>query len=242
MHDLSERILIVVPCYNEEKRLDISEIDNLGDKYYILFVNDGSSDNTPDILDRVMANNMYVIHLEQNVGKAEAIRLGMNYAMTLPCFENISWVGFWDADFSTPIKEIPFFFAYEKLFEQKVDAIFGSRILKFGSKIDRKHLRHYLGRIFATFTKMLLDLDCYDSQCGSKLFRKEIIEKIFSEKFISKWIFDLEIILRMKNNIIIEYPVARWIEKGGSKVKVFRIAIRTIIELVKIRKKYITKT
>ncbi len=98
-----------------------------------------------------------------------------------------------------------------------------------GATIERKILRHYLGRIFATFAGVILRIGVYDTQCGAKILQRDLAKKVFKNKFISKWLFDVEIFARIigiyglekTKNITIEVPLSQWIYKKGSKIKFF---------------------
>ena len=238
MYNMSKKICLVIPCFNEESRLDFNKLLKKRNSTYFIFVNDGSTDNTYLLLQKNLKRNFYILNLEKNHGKAEAIRQGILFLKTLPIYKKIEWIGFWDADLSTSLEELKFFFKYLSIFDKKVDAIFGSRIYKLGSKIKRSYLRHISGRVFATIVGFLLKIQCYDSQCGAKLFRKNLINIAFNKPFISKWIFDIEIILRLKNQVIIEYPLMFWHDCKGSKIRIIPDIIEIILDLFKIRKCY----
>jgi len=241
MSNSTEKICLVVPCYNEAKRLDFEKFGEWEQNHCLLFVNDGSKDNTVEILRNNLKKNAYILDLKKNVGKAEAIRQGMLYLKTLPIFEEISWFGYWDADLATPLSEISNFFLYGKAFYPEADAIIGSRIIKLGSNIRRTLKRYFLGRLFANIASIVLKLDMYDSQCGAKLFKKELLDKCFTEPFISKWIFDVEIILRMNQQKIVEYPLKEWEDKTGGHLRVCSVAVKIVIDLVRLRNKYLNK-
>ena len=238
MLNSSEKICLVVPCYNEAKRLDFEEFKQWEQKYYFLFVNDGSNDNTLEVLRNNFKNNAYVLDLKNNFGKAEAIRQGVLFLKTLPIFEEISWFGYWDADLATPLSEIDNFLLYRKAFYPETDAIIGSRIIKLGSNIRRTVQRYFFGRLFANIANIVLKVDMYDSQCGAKLFKKELTDRCFAEPFISRWIFDVEIILRIKQQKIVEYPLKQWEDKTGGHLRACSVALKTITDLVKLRNKY----
>jgi dolichyl-phosphate beta-glucosyltransferase len=240
MSDLPEKICLVIPCYNEEMRLNFEEFKAFDKNCFFLFVNDGSKDNTLELLEKNRDDNIIVFNLEKNSGKAEAVRQGMLYIKTLPLFDEIKWVGYWDADLATPLFEVFNFILYCNKFNVGASSIWGSRVKRLGSNILRSPKRHYLGRLFATVACQVLNLKCYDSQCGAKLFKKELIDIVFSEKFISKWIFDIEILLKLKNYNVIEYPLFEWKDISGSKVKILDVSYRTLIEIFKIRKKYLS--
>ena len=120
--------------------------------------------------------------------------------------------------------------------------------MRIGSHIERSEKRHYVGRIIATFIDNILKLKVYDTQCGSKLFTKELAELLFKEAFISRWLFDVELFARMINlygretalQKMLEIPLDKWINKDGSKVKMSYF-FKLLIDLYKIRKKYFKK-
>lgn len=241
MKPLTEKICLVVPCYNEEKRLKIQEFTSFDPNCYIVFVNDGSKDETLKLIQENVSSKCFCLNLEQNQGKAEAIRQGILFLKGLPIFSEIQWVGYWDADLSTPLTEIYNYLLYYQTFAPEAQAIWGSRVRRLGSDIKRTYKRHILGRFFANVTSLVLHLRCYDSQCGAKLFQKELIAPGFGEKFISRWIFDVELMLRLDHYAIVEYPLQHWYDVGGSKIKMFSVAYRTLMEIFKIRDKYVKK-
>jgi dolichyl-phosphate beta-glucosyltransferase len=105
--------------------------------------------------------------------------------------------------------------------------IMGIRIKRLGSKVDRKLIRHYLGRVFATFVSLMLGLPTYDTQCGAKIISANLAKEICNNPFSSAWFFDVELIMRIKKlkgeeytiNNIYEYPLFEWNEIEGSKIK-----------------------
>jgi glycosyltransferase involved in cell wall biosynthesis len=231
-------VCLIVPCFNEARRLDVKAVANAPAGVTCLLVNDGSQDGTRELLDRHQSDVVRVLHLPHNVGKAEAIRQGVLHARDAGLLDHVEWVGYWDADFATPLSEVPNFLAYESLDTLRADGIVGSRIYKLGSRIVRSYLRHLLGRFFATVAGVLLRLESYDSQCGAKLFRIDQVERAFSEPFISRWIFDVEILLRLREQRLIEYPLRTWTDVSGGKLNPLNVAVSTLIDLVKIRRHY----
>ena len=225
-------ILIVVPCYNEEKRLPVRpflDFARLQKHYHFLFVDDGSSDHTFGLLEQMCKENpaqMDVLKLEKNGGKAEAVRQGFLKALGTQAW----YIGFWDADLATPLYVLPEFIqAYHE--KPSLEMIFGSRVRLMGHRVERKMLRHYLGRIFATMASNVIKLSIYDTQCGAKIFRKTpVLAEIFKTPFKSKWIFDVEILARYLqikrreglkdfDELILELPLPEWRDVGASKVR-----------------------
>jgi len=115
-----------------------------------------------------------------------------------------------------------------------------------GAQVKRKNSRHYLGRIFATVASKILKLPVYDTQCGAKLYKKNIVLQLFEEQFITKWLFDVELLARYINLFgrgnaiekIYEFPVFRWEDVGASRLKIIDF-IKAPLELWKINKKYL---
>lgn len=223
----SQDTCIVIPCYNEENRISMDEYSIFLDKnqsILICFVNDGSSDTTLSvlkILKKKHYNQIDILSLEKNLGKAEAVRKGINY-----CNQkyNHKYIGFLDADLATTLEE---FLELQNYLHGNVSFCFGSRILKIGSTIIRKKSRFLIGRIVATFISRSLQLKIYDTQCGCKIFTKEQSELLFKKKFISRWLFDVELFYKMiilygKEDAVkkmAEIPLKLWVEKGNSKVR-----------------------
>jgi len=237
------KVCIIIPFFNEEKRFNSSHVANFienHDDYSFCLVNDGSSDGTLSLLNGLQSsfNQVKVIDLVQNCGKAEAIRQGMMEVLTWNKFE---YVAFLDADFSAPIEVIPFMLDSHP----DISVYLGARIKYLGVNIFRDSFRHYVGRVFATLASSTLNLPIYDTQCGAKIFRKDLIEVAFGEPFISTWLFDLEVIMRIVKKlgwnqfslVSREIPLYEWIEKGGSKVKMSYM-FRLPFDLLKVRKKY----
>ena len=106
MCDLPEKICLIIPCHNEAKRLDLDKFERAGSHCYFLFVNDGSKDDTSEKITSRLKSNMCILNIAKNVGKGEAIRQGMLQMKTLPIFREIKWIGYWDADLSTPLEEL----------------------------------------------------------------------------------------------------------------------------------------
>jgi len=240
-----QKTCIVVPCYNEAKRLDFEAftlfMKNEGEIDF-LFCNDGSSDKTLDLLKNLQEKHpgRIMIHdMPHNSGKAEAVRHGI-----IEAFKKNSYlfVGFWDADLATPLEEIPNFLT--QIINNNKKIAMGSRMKRLGATVERKGSRHFLGRVFSTFSSLILKLPVYDSQCGAKIFRSDLVV-LFEEKFITRWLFDVELLARYRNrfgiqdslNSILEVPVNVWVEKGGSKLKL-KDMIKVPLELFAIYKKY----
>lgn len=217
---------LVIPCYNEEKRLNLAAFNDAIEKYSSLnlcFVDDGSRDNTLQLLQNAFAQNdrVKIISQKKNAGKAVAVRSGILNAIH---DDESELVGFWDADLATPLSELEHFL--HEFQKPGIELVIGCRFRRMGSDVKRKTSRHYLGRVFATAVSLLLAMPVYDTQCGAKVMRTELAEKIFANPFISPWLFDVELLKRMKElkgiklceQSIIELPLRRWNDIDGSKL------------------------
>jgi dolichyl-phosphate beta-glucosyltransferase len=222
-------VAIVVPCYNESRRLPVARfeqyIQSTGTEF--VFVDDGSTDETIEILKKIelaYPDQVVVVSCGSNMGKGEAVRRGINVAFA----RHVDYVGFWDADLATPLEVISDFLA-EFATRRDCLMVFGSRVRLLGREIDRSVLRHYLGRVFATVASFVLRLPVYDTQCGAKLFRvTPMTVSLFATPFCSRWTFDVEIIARhiqkvgsvtTAANQMFEFPLYIWKDVAGSKVK-----------------------
>ncbi len=224
-----QNTIIIIPCYNEEKRLSseqfIDFINNHKD-VLLLFVNDGSNDNTCSVLKNIekeTESNCIILNNTENKGKAEAIRFAIDFAVKNHDFD---YIGYLDADLATPLNEI---YTISGIIQsQNYKLVMGTRIRRMGATIERKFKRYILGRIFATASSLLLKIPVYDTQCGAKVMSKDIALLVIQKPFISRWLFDVEIIARTvihlgfkeSLNKILEYPLNSWEDKGKSKIKI----------------------
>jgi dolichyl-phosphate beta-glucosyltransferase len=221
--------LVVVPCFNEERRLDVQQFSSLAQsgRLRLLFVNDGSTDGTLDVLMGLASSfpAVELLDLPRNVGKAEAVRRGLVQGVDA----GASVIGYYDADLATPPPEL---LRLIRVLDDRPDVSFvmAARVALLGRTIERSAVRHYLGRVFASAASIVLRLRVYDTQCGAKVFRvtPAVIDSI-SRPFRSSWIFDVELIGRllhpwradpMAANSFEEVPLREWRDISGSKLGV----------------------
>ncbi|PTQ68336.1 glycosyltransferase [Celeribacter persicus] len=237
------RTLVVVPCYNEARRFNNEafacfmaghpDVD-------FIFVNDGSTDATDERLEAFRAHwpqRVTVLNLVRNAGKAEAVRLGLLYA----CDQGVTRVAYWDADLATPLEAIPDFIrAFDRFSETHV--VFGARRQMLGHRIERRLSRRIVSRLCAFMARLALDLPIRDSQCGAKMLRNSpALRRALSEPFTAGWLFDVELFMRLKDNLgldrhkyaFYEHPLAEWDEVPGSKVTARAIA-KSGLEMLKL--------
>ena len=246
-------LVVVVPCYNEEARLDTERFLAFVQTFPVarfLFVDDGSSDGTARVLGelcRAAPEAFSFFSLERNQGKAEAVRRGMVAAME----GGAELVGFWDADLAAPLEAVPIFRA-ELESNPWMHLVMGSRVQMLGRRIERTPLRHYLGRVFATVVSLMLGLRVYDTQCGAKLFRATPeVRSVFAEPFRTRWLFDVEILARLLCRMapeeidpdaprVHEVPLRRWRDVSGSKLRPHHM-LRTPLDLLTIWRAYLRR-
>lgn len=243
---------IVVPAYNEERRLPVAEFAaflRATDDIEFVFVDDGSTDATAEVVLQLVEqwpDRVALIAMPRNSGKAEAVRTGLVHAATtVPAPER---VGYFDADLATPLRAIPEMVA---LFDEAphLDIVMASRVQLLGRAIERNAARHYAGRVFATFASMLLEMPVYDTQCGAKLFRvTESLIEALAEPFVAGWVFDVELLRRLQltrrahgelpvEEATFEFPLERWRDVKGSKVRPTDFP-KAIVELARIYARY----
>ena len=218
---------VVIPCYNEEERLLSKEFINYIDKntgYHLCFVNDGSKDKTLEVLKTLQKGRedfITVYDCEKNGGKAEAVRLGM---LHMAKKEDLDYIGFLDADLSTDLADFDDLVKTIETSEFKI--VSGSRIARMGANITKESARKIISMTINLIIRTILKMDFKDTQCGAKIFHKDVINIAFSKKFVTQWIFDVEIFKRMSQHfglkkaktMLCEQPLKRWIHADGSKL------------------------
>jgi glycosyltransferase involved in cell wall biosynthesis len=240
-----QKVSLVIPCYNEEHRLESDAIlDFLQGHPHIrvLFVNDGSLDNTQHVIERLEAQNpaqVSCLTLPHNVGKAECVRQGMLNRLQST---DTAWLGFWDADLATPLDELDRMLTVPS---EATKIILSCRVNRPGASVRRQAWRRIVGRIGATMISSVTGLTMNDPQCGAKLIHRDVAKAVFSEPFLSRWLFDVEILLRLKraypaigtDDSAVEVPVMKWTDVPGSKMKTHHL-FGSLIDLAKIALRY----
>ncbi len=244
--------LVVVPCYDEARRLPVPRYESFlraAPDVGLVLVDDGSRDGTLALLQGLAARHpagAEVVALPCNRGKAEAVRQGVLHALA----RRPAWFGYWDSDLSTPLETILLFRA---LLRERPDLglVQGARVQLLGHRIERRALRHYVGRVAATAISSALRLPVYDTQCGAKLFRAGAeTERLFDEPFLSPWLVDVELLARWAQArarhggpdpaaAVYEYPLPEWTDVRGSKVRP-RDYLAAGRDLYRIRRRYLT--
>ena len=233
VHELNNTIIeqrcvgVVIPCYNEEERLLSVEFLDFVDKhsgYHLCFVNDGSKDKTLEVLNKLRKGResfITVYDCEKNGGKAEAVRLGM---LHMAKKTDLDYIGFLDADLSTDLADFDELVSTIENSDYKI--VSGSRISRMGADITKESARKIISLTINYIIRKILKMEFKDTQCGAKIFHKDVIEIAFNNKFLTKWLFDVEIFIRIRKHfgldrakqILCEKPLKRWIHADGSKL------------------------
>ncbi|PYV85663.1 MAG: glycosyl transferase [Acidobacteria bacterium] len=226
---------IIIPAYNESARLG-STLDRVlnyvSAKQWdteIIVVNDGSRDNTADLVRQYATSNPHLRLLENpgNRGKGYSVRNGVLNASG-------EFLLFSDADLSAPIEEAPKLFA---AIIAGADVAIGSRWLRPELQTQRQSvLRQFYGRAFNIALRVVLGINIKDTQCGFKAFTRAAGQRIFPQQQIERWGFDPELLyLARKSKMkIAEVPVA-WAHVEGTRISPLRDGLRMFGEVLKIR-------
>lgn len=227
-------VSIVVPAFNEAARIgnSIEKIDAFirqsSMPIELIVVDDGSHDNTADVVKSVQSKALRLVRNPENHGKGYSVRQGVLSASG-------KYVLFTDADLSAPIDEL------NKLLDvalkEGADVVIGSRALD--RQYIEKHQSRYRelgGTLFNLMVRLLLGLRLHDTQCGFKLFHREKSRRIFEQQTICGFGFDPELLfLAKRNGLTIRETPVRWSHAEGSKVKFLRDGVRMFLDLVRIR-------
>ena len=226
---------IIIPAYNEEKRL-LPTLKKIGAylstkdfSYEIIVVDDGSTDNTLQMIRDFASSDKHVVILtnEQNRGKGYSVRKGMLSARG-------KYIFFTDADLSTPIEEV------EKCLPYLIngyDVVIGSRSLPESDIIvHQPWYREKMGKIFNFMVNMVLLKGIIDTQCGFKGFKRDAVKTVFSRCKIDGFSFDVEALyLSRKYNFKIKEIPIRWENSTSSKVSPIKHSLQMFKDLVGIK-------
>lgn len=228
------RLSVIVPVYNEERRLGptLARLD----EYFaaqpyrseFIVVNDGSKDRTVEVARQFApAERLRLIEHEVNRGKGAAVKTGMAAARG-------EFALFTDSDLSTPIEEIERFWPK---FDQGLDIVIGSRGLS-ESRIERRQAwyRERMGRTFNLLVRLVAVPGIHDTQCGFKMFSRRAYQTLFPMLELTGWAFDVELLAlaRELGFRVAEVPV-RWINSPDTRVRAFSASKQMLMDLVRIR-------
>ena len=232
----SPSLSIVIPAYNEGARIEHAldrVLTCVAERHWdaeVLVVDDGSSDDTDEIVHRWMLihPNLHLIHNEGNRGKGFSVRNGILQSVG-------ETVLFTDADLSSPIEEAERLFA---ALEAGADVAIGSRWLdKQRQTIHQPLYRRFFGRCFNWVTRKVMGLPYKDTQCGFKAFKRDAAQVIFRLQTIERWGFDPELlfIARKLGYKIVEVPVT-WGHDERSRISYLKDGMKMLEEMAQIRR------
>ena len=230
-------ITIVIPAYNEERRLPATlsaVLAHLREREWrfaeVLVVDDGSTDATVGVAEEFCRSHPAVRLLKNpgNRGKGYSVRHGMLEAKG-------DWALFSDADLSAPIEEM------DKLVEaaegRGAAVAIGSRALDRSLiAVHQSFFRESAGRVFNLLMQLLTGLRFQDTQCGFKLFEAGAAREVFRRQRLERFGFDAEVlfIARRLGYLTVEVPV-RWSHSEGTKVSMFRDSLNMFLDLLRVR-------
>ena len=219
---------IVVPCYNEERRLPVDEFEAYIPEHEdvgFCFVDAGSTDGTGGVLRAIAdrhSGRTAIVETPGCRGKAQAVRAGVLHVAS---FEGVERIGYWDADLAAPLAEVERFIP---VFCERpgVRFVCGARVRRLGARIVRPVVRRYLGRAFAIAAGRLLQIPVYDTQCGAKMLEAGLARTLFADPFLSQWVFDVELLARALRllddafaDTVMELPLESWHDVSGSRLR-----------------------
>ena len=234
MDHCSPLLTIVIPAYNEERRLPttlprvVAFAEAQDYPVEVLVVDNASTDHTPEIARHIAAEHTIVSLLYQPLrGKGAAVRKGMLEGRG-------EYLFICDADLAMPIEEVSKFLP--PTLSNYAVAI-ASREARGAVRHNEPWYRHLMGRVFNLLVRLLAVPGIQDTQCGFKCFHREAARDIFTTQIVDGWAFDVEIlyIARRRGYRIVEVPI-HWYYGQGSRVSPIRDSIKMVMEVLRIRR------
>ena len=236
---------IVIPIYNEEKRIAvtlekiISYGESLPYRYELILVMDGCKDRSIEVSRSVLQQNAFrlknslshILETIENYGKGFSVRSGFKLARG-------EYVLFSDADLSTPIEEVEKLLVHLK---GGYDIAIGSRSMEGSEVVIRQNvLRQSMGKAFNLLVRMVMRMPFKDTQCGFKCFNRQAVEKIFPRLTVNGFTFDVEILwLAKKLGFRTKEVPIRWVNSPDSKVHVIKHSIDMLVTLFSISRLHV---
>ncbi|MCL5252996.1 MAG: glycosyltransferase family 2 protein [Candidatus Thermoplasmatota archaeon] len=227
----NDGISLIIPAYNEENRIRstlegyIPVLKSLGMPFEIIVVADGN-DNTTKIAEEFSSSGVRAYRFNRRLGKGGAIKTGF-------CLSSFSVVGYVDADGSLAPRDLARLVAGL----ESSDCVIASRWIR-GSVWTRKEpaLKRSLSRLFNFLVRGLLGVPIYDTQCGAKFYRKEILQRILPKVTVTNLTTDVDFLFhaRKLGATITEVPIT-WEDKEGSRFSMFRMVTLMLITVIGIR-------
>jgi len=239
-------VSLVIPEYNEGERLGqyLSALHEHGlarpePRVEFLVVDDGSVDRlrqhvreaVREVASRGGAHSFRVVEQRPNQGKGTAIRRGWRESDP-----TASWRGFVDGDGAVSASEV--FRLVGLLDHTTADVVCGSRVKMAGRHVERRLFRHLQGRVFATLADQAFRLGVYDTQCGIKLLRADMVRSFLDSLREPRWMLDVELLVRARQAgaRLVEVPID-WVDAGDSKVRFGIDAVSMLFALRRLRRR-----
>ena len=193
MKEVKEKFSVLIPVHNEERQIErnLAEVkktlDNLGCSYEIVVIDDGSTDNSYQVLKSLEESipELIVQKNTQNFGKGRALKKAFKYISG----DLIVWL---DADLDLHPLQIETL--YDIMVLNDADIVIGSKMHP-NSKVNYPFLRRVISLGYYLLIRILFNLPCHDTQTGLKLFKRKVLEQVFPRILVKQFAFDLEVLV-----------------------------------------------
>ena len=232
-----EKVAIVIPAYNEEKRIReilrnyLVYFKNLKKQkildFQIIVVLNACKDNTRSVVEKYNCNELKILEFEQG-GKGFAIIEGFKEALK----KDFELIGFVDADMATPPNA--FYGLVRNI--KGVDGVIADRWDKRSRVSPQTFFRRILSRGFNFIVRSLF-LFCYrDTQCGAKLFKRKLLIKLIPKLGSSEWSFDVDLLFYTRRaKAKIKSIPTMWEDKRGSSINLKKTPITMLLSAIRLR-------
>ncbi|MDM8521266.1 glycosyltransferase family 2 protein [Anaerolineales bacterium HSG6] len=233
MNSTKPFLSIVIPAYNEERRLPqtlptVAEFFAVQDyQTEILVVDDGSTDNTVQVVKQITEQHDAIRVVEaEHRGKGHAVKVGMLAAQGQYAFLA-------DADWAMPVTELPKFLPPQRV---KFQLAIGSREGHGAVRYDEPIYRHFMGRVFNGLVQLLAVSGFEDTQCGFKCFHRSVIPDLFEHQTTDGFGFDVELLyIAQKRGYKIDQVPIHWHAQDESKVNPVKDTLRMLQDIIQVR-------
>ncbi len=229
-------LLLLIPAYNEERRIEpvlrdyaLYFQEQYHGKFQLVVVLNGCRDNTLGVVQRVAREYPFISALEfaDPIGKGGALIEGLKLAPLADC------IGYVDADGATPPR------AFHDLVKRlkEADCVIGSRWLPASVlHVEQSSKRRFASRCFHLIVEVLFGMHIKDTQCGAKVMTRQAVEKVHSNLRIADMAFDINLLYSLTHAgcRVLEVPT-EWTDKIGSKVTLFRTSLTMFLSAFRIR-------
>lgn len=230
--------VIVIPCFNEEKRLPIEDYDlflKKNEQIFLCIVNDGSIDKTSNVLEKLKSSfpsRIQILTLNENQGKGNAIFYGFQHVFQSK--SNIKDIGYLDSDLSVSLVDYLNMLQFHR--QENNSLTYASREKLKISEMQRQWERKLVSFLAKKMISGIFRLNIYDTQCGAKIFDIKHAKHIFYQQFESRWLFDIEIFIRIKEtqqlNTTQPYYLKSWLFQSQSKMGYWDLIYKIPKELI----------